>query len=141
MPQIIAPPKNDSFTQPPITTTCPNCHYTISYTPDEVERVDNESMGVICPQCGGAIKTEHIEPFTFPDTFFYCGTSESAVCLSNEEVQSYIDIVKRKLQQELKVGQFTFTATGDTIVFGFKFEDEDQIIVAKNYWEDSIFHD
>ena len=137
MPQIVAPPESQLQSEP-IITICPHCHYTISYTKDEVERVDNESMGVLCPQCGEVIETTHITPFTFPDTFYNYGESEGAAHLSDEEIQSYVDIVKRQLNQELKVGESSFTGTGDTIVFGFKFEDEDVIYVAKNYWEDSI---
>lgn len=140
MPQIIASPENKTINKRPIITTCPHCQYTISYTEDEVDRVDNESMGIYCPHCEGVIETEHIEPFTFPDTFYRFGTSEGAVCLSDDEVQHYVDIVKRKLQQELEVDEYTFAGTGDTMVFGFKFEDEDEIIVAKNYWEESVFH-
>lgn len=139
MPQIIAVPKSQPKTKP-ITTTCPHCHYIIAYTEDEIDRVDNESMGVYCPYCGGVVETERIEPFTFPDTFYHFGTNEASK-LTDEETQHYVDIVKHKLQQELKVGEFTFTATGDTIIFGFKLEDEDMIIVAKNYYEDSVFHE
>ena len=140
MPQIVAPSKNQQPVKHPTITTCPNCQYIISYTEDEVERVDNESMGVYCPHCGSVVETKHVEPFTFPDTFYHFGTSEGAVCLSDDEVQHYVDIVKCKLRQECQVGECTFTGTGNTMVFGFKFEDEDQIIVAKNYWEDSVFH-
>lgn len=140
MPQIIAPPESQPQTEP-IITTCPHCNYTISYTEDEVERISNNAMGVLCPQCKEAIETEHIEPFTFPNTFFYFGANKGSVHLNDKEVQSYVDIVKRKLQQELKVGDYTFTGTGDTMVFGFKFEDEDVIYVAKNYWEESIYHE
>lgn len=142
MPKIIAPPTNElneTIEKRPIITTCPHCQYTISYTEDEVERVENDGFGIICPNCNKLIVTEHIEPFTFPDTFYHFGANEGAVCLSADEVQKYVDIVKHKLQQELKVGEYTFTGTGDTMVFGFKFEDEDIIYVAKNYWEDSVF--
>lgn len=138
MPQIIAPPESQPQNEP-IITTCPHCQYTISYTEDEVERVDDDGLGVICPNCNKSIVLEHIEPFTFPDTFYHFGTSEGAVCLSDDEVQRYVDIVKRKLQQECQVGEYTFTGSGDTMVFGFKMEDEDVIFVAKNYWSDSIF--
>ena len=138
MPQIVAPPESQSHNEP-IITTCPNCQYTISYTEDEVEHVNNESMGVICPHCRGVVETEHIEPFTFPDTFYHFGTNETSK-ITNEETQHYVDIIKRKLQQECQVGEYTFTGSGDTMVFGFKFEDEDEIIVAKNYWEDSIYY-
>ena len=140
MPQIIAPPESQPQNEP-IITTCPNCQYTISYTEDEVDRVDNESMGVICPHCGGVVETEHIEPSTFPDTFDHFGTSEGAVCLSDDEVQQYVNVVKCKLQQECQVGEYTSAGSGDTMVFGFKMEDEDEIIVAKNYWTDSVFYE
>lgn len=140
MPKIVAPPEIKSKNEP-IITTCPNCQYTISYTEDEVEHIDNESMGVICPHCGGVVETEHIEPFTFPDTFYHFGTSEGAVCLSDDEVQQYVNVVKCKLQQECQVGEYTSAGSGDTMVFGFKMEDEDEIIVAKNYWTDSVFYE
>ena len=138
MPKIVSPPESKIPEKRPIITTCPNCQYTISYTEDEVERVDDEGVGVLCPNCEEPIVTKRITPFTFPDTFYHFGTNETSK-LTNEETQHYVDIVKRQLQQELKVGEFTFTATGDTIIFGFKFEDEDKIIVSKNYWEDSVF--
>lgn len=137
MPKIVAPPETNPKTEP-IITTCSNCHYTISYTEDEVERVDNEVMGVYCPQCGGVIETGRIVPFTFPDSFYHCSTDNEAVALTDKQTQNYIDEVKRELKQELNIGEFTFAGSGDTMVFGFKFEDEDTIYVAKNYWEDSV---
>ena len=144
MPQIIAPPENKTTEKRPIITTCPNCQYTISYTEDEVERVDNESMGVYCPHCGGVVETEHIEPFTFPKTFFYFGEGKDdnlPHILSDEETQHYVDEVKKYLQNaHVEVGEYVMTGTGDTMVFGFKHEDEDEIVVAKNYWVDSVFH-
>ena len=139
MPQIVAPPENKIPEKRPIITTCPHFKYKISYTEDEVERVIDNGVGVLCPNCEEPIVTKHVEPFTFPDTFYYCGVSKGAAYLSNEEVQECVNIVRRKLQQELKVGEYAFTGTGDTMVFGFKFEDEDVIYVAKNYWEDSVF--
>ena len=86
MPQIVAPPENKIPEKRPIITTCPHCQYTISYTEDEVERVENDGMGVLCPNCNKPIVLEHIEPFTFPDTFYHCSTSEGAVYLSDDEV-------------------------------------------------------
>ena len=140
MPQIIAPPESQPQNEP-IITTCPHCQYTISYTEDEVDRVENDDLGVICPNCNKSIVLEHIEPFTFPDTFYHFGTSEGAVCLSDDEVQQYVNVVKCKLQQECQVGEYTSVGSGDTMVFGFKMEDEDEIIVAKNYWTDSVFYE
>lgn len=139
MPQIISPPENKIPEKRPIITTCPHCQYTISYTEDEVERVENDGLGVICPNCNESIVLEHVEPFTFPDTFYHFDVDKGTVCLSDDEVQRYVNIVKRKLQQECNVGEHVFTGSGDTMVFGFKFEDEDVIFVAKNYWSDSVF--
>ena len=139
MPQIVSPPQAQQPTQTPIITTCPHCHYTISYTEDEVERVENDAFGVICPNCNESIVLEHVEPFTFPNTFYHFGIDEGAVCLSDDGVQRYVNIVKRKLRQECQIGEYAFTGSGDTMVFSFKFEDEDVIFVAKNYWEDSVF--
>lgn len=138
MPQIISPPESKTPEKRPIITTCPHCQYTISYTEDEVDRVENDSLGVICPNCNESIVLEHIAPFTFPDTFYHFSTNETSK-LTNEETQNYVNIVKRKLQQECQVGEYSFIGSGDTMVFGFKFEDEDVIYVAKNYWEDSVF--
>lgn len=139
MPKIIAPPKNQQSTQAPIITTCPHCQYTILYTENEVDRVSNDGLGVMCPNCNEPIVLKHIEPFTFPDTFYHFGTSEGAICLSDDEVQKCVNIVKHKLQQEREIGEYAFTGSGDTMVFGFKFEDEDVIYVAKNYWQDNVF--
>lgn len=140
MPQIISPPESKIPETRPIITTCPHCQYTISYTEDEVERVDNDAMGVFCPHCDGVITTKHIEPFTFPDSFYNFNENDGAIGLTNEEVQKLVDMVKRQIQQEMKVGEYTFLSQGNTMVIGFKMEDEDNIIVTKNYWEDSIFH-
>lgn len=142
MPKIIAPPANElneTIEKRPIITTCPHCQYTISYTEDEIERVDNDAMGVYCPHCGGVIETRHIVPFTFPDSFYHYSVDNAATALTDKQTQDYIDKVKRELKQELNIGEFTFAGSGDTMVFGFKFEDEDTIYVAKNYWEDSVF--
>ena len=138
MPQIVAPPKNKEIEKRPIITTCPHCQYTISYTEDEVERVEDDGLGIICPHCGTAIVTKNIVPFTFPDSFYQYGVSQDAIKMNNERVQEYINTVKRKLEQECKTGEYAFTGAGDTMVFGFKMEDEYIIYVAKNYWEDSV---
>ena len=79
--------------------------------------------------------------------YFYAGCDERKVFpvlngervknLSNEEVQQYVDKVVQKCEC-LKAGEFTFAATGDTMVIGLKFEDETDIIVAKDYYEDAI---
>lgn len=138
MPKIIAPPENKIPEKQLIITTCPHCQYTISYAEDEVERLDVETIGVYCPNCNRTIETGHIVPFTYPDSFYHFGEAERSVHLTNEEVQRHVDIVKRKLQEECEIGEYSFSGSGDTMVFGAKTEDEYIIFVAKNYWEDSV---
>ena len=133
MPKIISPPENKIPEKRPIVTTCPNCQYTISYTEDEVERVDEKALGIYCPNCGAVIELVHIEAFTFPDTFYHYQSKN----LDKEEAQKVVDRMKTVLKQ-LKVGDHTFIASGNTIVFGFKFEDETHIYVTQDYWEEIV---
>lgn len=135
MPKIVAPPEIKPKIEP-IITTCPNCHYTISYTEDEVERVDNEVMGVYCPQCGGVIETGRIVPFTFPDTF--CHFNNAA---NNKQIQEAIDTVKRDFVI-FPEDNFDYVLQGGVAVFGYVEEDGNKvyhhIVVAKEYWEEEI---
>lgn len=137
MPKVVKP--NKIKEQRPVITVCPHCECTVSYHLNEVHKVDNNGMGIICPNCGKNIVTQEVKCFTFPNSFYHFGSNDDSVCLTNEEIQKYVDIVKNTLQHERKVGEYTFTGSGNTMVFGFKFEDEDVIIVAKDYWEDSEF--
>lgn len=101
MPQIISPPENKIPENRPIITTCPHCNYTISYIEDEVGRVSNDGLGIMCPNCDESVITEQIEPFTFPKTFYHFGSGDDGKLpniLSDEETQKYVDIVKRTLQ-------------------------------------------
>ena len=142
MPKIVAPPKSEVTENRPIITTCPHCQYTISYTEEEVERVDNESMGVYCPKCAGVVKTEHIEPFTFPKTFFHF-REDDFLKMSDTEIQKYIESAKSHFPS-MKSGEYYPIMLGNVLIIAFKEEDDDgteeKIIVAKDYYEDSVFH-
>lgn len=134
MPQLISLP-NTSSPKRPIIRTCPHCNCTLSYMEDEVERVDNEGMGVLCPNCEVPIVTKRIKPFTFPETFSHM-TSDRPV--SDEKIQDMVNQTIHTLSKS-DLGEYTYVATGDVIVFGYNLEDEVGVIVARNYWEDSIF--
>lgn len=136
MPQIVAPPKTDHHI-----TTCPHCKYTISYMEDEVERLKVDAMGVYCPNCGEIVKTKYITPFTFPDSFYYFGTQDNRNDVSDENIKKYVKDVKSHFPN-MVCGEHYAICAGNAIIIGFKEEDvdgvEEKIIVAKNYWEDSI---
>lgn len=138
MPKIIAAPKsqNENKNQP-IVITCPHCQYKISYFKDEEERIENTKMGIFCPHCGEPIITQNIDPFVFPNTFVRYGEDEGAVRITDEAVQILVNDVKKSLINDSQ--DYSISATGNTIVFGYNFEDEIVIYVARNYWEDSMF--
>lgn len=136
MPQIIAPPKTEHHV-----TTCPHCKYTISYVDDEVERLKVDAMGIYCPNCDEIIKTKYIAPFTFPDSFYYFGTQDNKNEVSDEEIKKYVKDVKSHFPN-MRYGEYYPIYVGNAIIIGFKEKDEDgieeKIIVAKNYWEESM---
>ena len=89
-----------------------------------------------CPVCGEQVfVSERISRPVFPTTFYHM--SDNAKKLSDNEIQKYLDEVMQKMTT-LTPGESTYIGTGDTIIFGFRLEDEDCIYVAKNYYEDSI---
>ena len=113
---------------------CPACGCTIEYTEEDLEDLDH-GTGFYCPDCGEEIYHERFELHKFPRAFYRFGVNNGAVAISDETIQMYINDVARVLKNA-NVGEFTCTGTGDTMVIGLKFEDEDHIIVAKNYWEE-----
>lgn len=134
MPQLISLSQTPTPKRP-IITTCPHCNCTLSYMEDEIERVDNDAMGVLCPNCEEPIVTKRITPFTFPETFSHM-TSGNPV--SNEKIQEMVNETLNTLSKS-DLSEYACVATGDVIVFGCNLEDEVEIIVARNYWTDSIF--
>lgn len=89
-----------------------------------------------CPVCGGPVfVSDRISRPVFPTTFDHM--SDNAKKLSDNEIQKHLDEVMQKMTT-LAPGESTYIGTGDTIIFGFRFENEDCIYVAKNYYEDFI---
>ena len=94
---------------------------------------------VTCPVCDEEIfVSEHraIQP-TWGLTFDH--TDEvSAVKLKDEEIQEMVDkCYEHLMSPEWKPGEFYITMLGDTLVFGAKFEDEVNVYVTRDYWEDT----
>lgn len=57
-------------------------------------------------------------------------TKNDGVKLSDERIQDMIDEVIKGLAEP---GDYSFSATGDTIVIGFRWEEEMSIFICKNY--------
>ena len=102
-----------------------------------------------CPCCGREVAIDGIErdtPPTFRKTFFHnSATKEGTVQskhISDNEVQKMIDgCVHRLISDDVKAGEYTMEATGDTAVYAFKMENCIDIIVTQDYYEDTLFDD
>lgn len=60
---------------------------------------------------------------------------KDAVKLSDQEVQNLIDDVIKDLEHE----GHAYVGTGDTMVFGFRYEDEIDVFICRNYEEGQLF--
>lgn len=115
---------------------CDNCNAILRY------EVEDKHIGLYgcevidCPACGEQVfLSERVARPTFPTTFAPCATDVRV--LTNDEVQTGVDKVIENLTM-LKAGEFTLYGTGDIMVFGLRYKDEDCIYVAKNCYEDVI---
>ena len=116
--------------------TCPNCENLLSYEKEDVEIGHYGCEFITCPECGEEIfiTGERIMPPTFPQTFYHFGSGKK---ISDKNIQEMINEVVDNIKIA-NVGDFYSMATGDTMVVALKNEDSTDIIVAKDYWEDTL---
>ena len=116
--------------------TCPNCENLLSYEKEDVEIGHYGCECITCPECGEEILItgERIMPPTFPRTFYHFGSGKK---ISDKNIQEMVNKVVDNIKIA-DVGDFYSMATGDTMVVALKNEDSTDIIVAKDYWEDTL---
>ena len=116
--------------------TCPNCENLLSYEKEDVEIGHYGCEFITCPECGEKILItgERIMPPTFPQTFYHFGSGKK---ISGKNIQEMVNEVVDNIKRA-DVGDFYSMATGDTMVVALKNEDSTDIIVAKDYWEDTL---
>ena len=116
--------------------TCPNCENLLSYEKEDVEIGHYGCECITCPECGEKILItgERIMPPTFPQTFYHFGSGKK---ISGKNIQEMVNEVVDNIKRA-DVGDFYSMATGDTMVVALKNEDSTDIIVAKDYWEDTL---
>ena len=116
--------------------TCPNCENLLSYEKEDVEIGHYGCECITCPECGEKILItgERIMPPTFPQTFYHFGSGKK---ISDKNIQEMVNKVVDNIKIA-NVGDFYSMATGDTMVVALKNEDSTDIIVAKDYWEDTL---
>lgn len=116
--------------------TCPNCGELLSYEKEDVKIGYLGCEFIVCPECGETILItgERIMSPTFPQTFFNFG---AGIEISDKDTQEMVNKAVDNIKTA-KAGDFYNIATGDTMVVALKYEDGIDIIVAKDYWEDSL---
>lgn len=115
---------------------CSFCNSKFYYDENDLIDVDEKHYGFICPECGNEIIVKERKICSFPDSFFKFGTKDTRR-LTNEEIQKMIDNVRFSLENSEDEYDYSYGATGDTMVFGIKEEGKYfDIYVAKNYWHD-----
>ena len=119
--------------------TCPTCKGLLSYGREDVEIGYLGCEFITCPECWTQIITtdERVVPPTFPQTFFHCGDGAK---ISDKDIQKMVNEAVDNIKTA-KTGEFYTIATGDTNVIALKYEDDIDIIVAKDYWEDSLINE
>lgn len=116
---------------------CDHCGAELEYDKDD-EFIGQWGIRVVCcPECmGDVFVSDHrIEPPNWKATFDHIN-SATAKELKNEEIQEYIDNCYKFLMNEAKPGDSYMTGSGDTMVFGFRYEDTVDLYVTRDFYED-----
>lgn len=123
----------------PKRTICEHCGAELEYDKDD-EFVGLWGMKcVTCPECNEDcfVSDHRVEPPNWKTTFDHVN-SATAKELKGEDIQGMIDKCYAKLMSdEWKPGDFYITGCGNTLIFGVKFEDEVNVYVTRDYWEDT----
>ena len=115
---------------------CPNCENLLLYEKEDVKIGYLGCESITCPECGTEMLTtgERVMPPTFPQTFFHFGDGTK---VSDKDTQEMVNMVVDNIKKA-DVGDFYSISSGDTMVVALKDEDSTDIIVTKDYWEDTL---
>ena len=115
---------------------CPTCENLLLYEKEDVKIGYLGCESITCPECGTEMLTtgERIMPPTFPRIFFHFGDGTK---ISDKDTQEMVNKVVNNIKTA-EVGDFYDISTGDTMVVALKYEDNIDVIVAKDYWEDTL---
>lgn len=116
---------------------CDHCGAELEYDKDDEFIGQWGIRAVCCPECmGDVFVSDHrIEPPNWKATFDHIN-SATAKELKNEDIQEYINNCYKYLMNEAKPGDSYMTGSGDTMVFGFRYEDTVDLYVTRDYYED-----
>lgn len=123
------------------------CHHCSCGTVFTYHQEDAKGDYIICPVCaeaesviGDKVTTDFENPeelqeshFHYPEDFYHFGNGKK---LSNDETQELINDVFSCLSRS-ESHEFRCCSTGDTLVSGYRDDNDITIWVAKDYYEDS----
>jgi DNA-directed RNA polymerase subunit RPC12/RpoP len=124
-------------------TICDECRAELEYEYEDTHEGYAGMRHITCPECGYEIMSEYFDGVEldssnveFPKHFYRFGNGKD---IPDHEIQSW---VRRCLKQAEECGEpygyFFHTGTGNSMVILMGYEDEYNIIVAKDYYELSI---
>jgi len=71
----------------------------------------------------------------YPDVFF---DFSEGVDISEEKIRNWLMEVKEELEANNKERDFTYIKSGNTVVIGFKEDDQYEFVVCKDYKEHKL---
>lgn len=117
---------------------CEKCNAELEYDKSDMF-IGEYGLGYItCPCCNETIPVtqERIKPIIFPDTFAHTDKS-NAKDIDNKTIADYVEEIRQELSGSAP-GEWAMRGTGNCLVFGYKMEDDLNIIVTKDYYSDFI---
>lgn len=123
-------------------TTCDDCGAELEYSYEDTHEGYAGMRCITCPMCGYEIMSEYFDGVElnssnveFPKHFYRF----NGVDIDNERIQEWIrKCLKEAEESDEQYGYFLHAGTGNSAVILMAYEDEYNIIVAKNYYELSI---
>lgn len=120
--------------------TCPHCESKLAYKFDDVISDSFNDNWIYCPVCNKEIsiydsETPTAETIQYPQNFY---SFENAVSVKDSAVNEW---VKECINDLDKDTDFSYRASGNTIVFAYKSDESlpaATVIVAKNYQETDV---
>lgn len=120
---------------------CDNCGAELEYEQADTHIGWTGCEYVTCPNCDREtpVSEERIMPPTWGITFFHTFATKGCLDICNQAVGEYIDKATKILcSDEAKPGEFYVTKVGNLLVVGLKWDDNVDIYVTKDYWEDTV---
>ena len=120
--------------------TCDGCHSEIEYTGDDLDYGAFGCGEITCPVCENKIDIDEecidltCKNIEFPKHFLRTG--KDVLKISDADIQIYARECLKSLVEDADhdYGIFAITELGDTMVIGIKYEDEYELVVAKDTW-------